>query len=242
MKKNLCFGLLVLSLFTAAPRAFSSVEPGAAQQEYEKSVDGIVVRNKRYYKAGSLELTGLVGTMPYNSLVNYLMVGGRLTWHLADHYAWEIIDLQKAFPSVTSFVSNTVIQNGVSNLQTTELGMTVATNFLLSPFYGKIRFFGSSVVYYDIYLALGGGVANTSILTASTTAAGPSGTYAQTTGAATWDPMFDVGLGFKFFINRAMGLVVDLRDYVVYANPYGNAGLGSNYSVFVGLSFFLPPL
>jgi len=216
------------------------VEPGAGQAAYEKSIDGIVVRNKRYYKAGSLELTGTVGVMPYDSLVNHVMAGGRLAWHIADHYGWELADVQLTFPTITSFTTDTVRDNGISNLQTPQLKLILGTNFLLSPLYGKIRIFSRNVVYYDIYIVAGGGVANVNVLQFASTGKGIAGT--QTTLSSSMNPMFDFGFGLKFFVNRAMAIVVDLRDYVVSSTVYNQKALKSNYSVFTGLSFFIPSL
>ena len=62
----------------------------------------------------------------------------------------------------------------------------------------------------------------------------------QSTVRAAWDPMFHFGLGIKIFLNRAMGIVIDLRDYVVNSREYGTPALKSNFSVFGGLSFYLP--
>jgi outer membrane beta-barrel protein len=222
MKKHLGLGLCLASFLVLSSPAPATVEPGVTQQNYEKSVDGIVVRNKRYFKEGSLELTAVAGIMPYDSLINTVMGGGRLTWHIADHYAWEIADLQLTFPSVTSFTTDTVQANGLSNLQTTELKTIAGTNFELSPIYGKMRFFGL-VLYFDMYFVLGGGVANTNVLQFSSQAKGQAGT--QSTISTSWDPMVDFGWGGKLFINRAMGIVFDLRDYVVASTVYGGKSL-----------------
>lgn len=234
--KNL--GILFLASVVLSITLHAAPDPRAeAQIDYEREV-GAIVRNKFFYKKGRFEAGITGGVMPYDSLVNHYMVGGKLTWHLHDHFGWEIIDIQKAFPSVTSFASGLVQDRGISNLQTTQLNYSLTTNLLLSPFYGKIRFFGSQVLFFDIYLALGGGMASTETIRLASTGIGVAGT--QTSIRSGMEPCFDFGLGFKIFTNNFLGLVLDLRDYVVFSETYGKKNPKSNFSVFLGLSMFIP--
>ena len=94
------------------------------------------------------------------------------------------------------------------------------------------------MLYYDIYIVLGGGMANTDILQVSKMSANAPVTQAILKSG--WDPMFDFGFGFKIFTTDAMAILIDMRDYVISSNVYGNNALKSNFSVYVGLSFFLP--
>lgn len=236
MKKHLA-PLFLAAYFCVLPPALAAEDSGASQREYEKEIEA-VVRNKHFYKSGRFELTGTAGVMPYDSVINHYMFGGRLDWHLSDHYGWEIVDLQVAFPSVTGFTTNLVSSKGLSNLQTVKLKTMVASNFLLSPVYGKIRFFGRQTLYFDVYLVAGIGMANTEVLGLSAT--GANAPAVETSLKTGWDPMFDFGFGFKIFMNDALGLVIDMRDYVVSSQVYGGRSLKSNFSVFAGLSFYLP--
>lgn len=238
MKRSLFRLVFSLSLLGTTVCLFAANKP--AQESYESSIEA-VVRNKYYYKTGHIELGLTAGAMPYDSLVTHYLVGGRALWHFTDHFGWEILDFQYAFPSVTSYTTNTIVKaNGISHLETVKIKQMVGTSFLLSPLYGKIRFIGRQVLYFDIYTVLGGGAANTEVLNIhSSGVGGPAETDTLKSG---WDAMFNFGFGFKVFLNDAMGLVVDLRDYVVYSRTYGNYALKSNFSVFAGLSFFIPPI
>lgn len=209
------------------------------QDSFEKSIDA-VVRHKEFYKADHLEATFMAGVMPYSSIINHYMLGGRLTYHFSDHFAWEIADLQFAIPSVTSYTTNLVSTNGISNLQSQEYHFLGATNFLLSPFYGKIRLWGAEVLHFDTYLVAGGGAARADIVEFGTT--GINGSVTTIDQGSEWDPMFDFGIGFKLYLNHEFAFVLDLRDYVVDATAYGSKALRSNYTVYLGLSFFIPPL
>ena len=229
----------LLTVVCAGGVVFSAAPPklGADQDNYERSIES-VVRHKHFYKTGRLEFGPTAGAMPYDSLVNHYMLGGRLHWHLADHYGWEVIDYQYIFPSVTSYSTNLVSSKGLSNLQTVKIKQLVSSNFLLSPIHGKIRFFGSTVLHFDVYTLLGLGLASTDTLRLSSSGTGAAAS--QSILLSHWDPLLDFGLGFKVLMNDAMGLVFDLRDYMVYSTTYGHKTLKSNFSVFVGLSFFIP--
>lgn len=233
--KNLILSFLlagsVLSVWAAVPST------KAAQGEFEREIDA-VVRNKYFYKKGHIELGLTAGIMPYDSLVAHYMGGGRASWHLHDHIGWEIIDAQLAFPSTQSFATNLVTERGISNLQTSRLKQIYTTNLLLSPFYGKIRFFGSQVLYFDIYIILGGGVANTE--TVKFSAASTGAAVSETVSRSGMEMAVDWGGGFKIFMSDYVGLLIDLRDYMVMAEVYGKKSMKSNFSVFGGLCFNLP--
>lgn len=233
---KIVLGWLVSLILTSS--AFGSVSAASdPQKDYERSINSIV-RQKIYYKAGRIEVGGAAGVMPYDSVINHIMAGGRLTWHLTDHYGWEVLDAMLTFPTVTGFTTNLVSTQGITNLQTVKLKMMLGTNFVLSPLYGKIRFFGRQVMHLDLYFLLGVGAANTETLKFVST--GASSAPTQTTAQSGFDPMFNFGMGFRVFLNSAMALNLDFRDYVVYSKVYTGRSLKSNFAVFGGLSFFLP--
>lgn len=236
MKKRLSFFSVIVVFLLLSP-SLKANDGGASQREFEKEIEA-VVRNKHFYKSGRFEVMGTAGLMPYDSVVNHYMFGGRVNWHLSDHFGWEVLDVQYALPTVTNYARNLVSSKNIADLQLVKLKSMVSSNFLLSPIYGKIRFFGRQTLYFDIYLIAGLGAANTEVLRLSTTGQGVAAT--ESTLKLGWDPMFNFGLGFKIFMNDAMGLVVDLRDYMVLSQVYGKRNLKSNFSVFAGLSFFLP--
>ena len=228
---------LVFSLILLGTSVTLLAAPSPTQDLYESSISA-VVRNKYYYKPGRLEFTLTAGAMPYDSLINHFMVGGHAEWHITDHFGWEVVDFQWAFPSVTSYTTGIVKSYGISHLEAVKMKQLVSSNIVISPLYGKIRFVGRQVLYFDIYAVVGGGAANTDVLNFSSASTGTE--PVQSILRSGWDPMFDIGFGFKVFLNDAMGLVIDLRDYIVDSRTYGSNGLKNNYSVFAGLSFFLP--
>ncbi len=214
-----------------------AAEMESGQAEYERSVEAIV-RQKHFYKKGHIELGGFAGLMPYDSLISHYLFGGRLTWHLSDHYGWEVLDAQVVLPAITNYSRALARDKGLSNLQTLQLKSIVGSNFLLSPFYGKIRFFGRQVLYLDLYVVGGLGLARAETVKLSSTGVEQTATESITRQA--WDPLLTFGFGFKIFLNDAMGLIFDFRDYLVITKLYGASTMKSNFSTFGGLVFFLP--
>lgn len=202
------------------------------QEEFEKT-SRLVVRNKLYYKPGKLEFAGTGGLMPYDDVNNQYFVGAKATWHWTDYWGWEVVEFQKAFSSTTDWVKNLVKSKNIPNLQTAQLNYLATTNLVFSPFYGKVRVFGSSLVYFDLYAVVGGGLAGTRTVKLS------DGNPESEVKTGT-DPVFDFGVGFKVFMGPSFGMLLDLRDYLTYSETYGKRSVKSNYTVFLGLNFFLP--
>lgn len=224
---------LLLVLFVCS-NVFAGIDRG--QELYEKSINA-VVRDKIYYKKGHLELGLVAGLLPYDSLVNSYLLGGRLTWHLSDHYGWEILDGLYSLGAVSTYATNTAQEKSINNLQLNLTRMSFCTGFLISPFYGKIKFLGDQSLYFDIYLLIGAGLAMTDTIQLSSN---NQSVPTVTTLTTTWDPTVPLGFGFKIFLNQGFGLVIDFRDYISISNLYGGKVLRSNFSFFLGLNIFLP--
>ncbi len=203
------------------------------QNNVERSINA-VVRNKYFYKTNKIELSGTAGAMPLDSVVNHLLVGGRATWHFSDHFGWEIAHIQVASPSITGNIKDIVTANSLSNVQFSQINLLATSNILLSPIYGKIRFFGNQVLYFDIYSVFGFGLANTKTIKLSSSAP------VESTVRQGMDPVVDFGLGVKIFTGDALAILIDLRDYVTFTEVYSSRKPRSNFSVFAGLSFFIP--
>lgn len=218
--------------------AFAAPDPIRNEQsEYERDI-GAIVRNKLYFKQGRMEVGFLGGVMPYDSLINHYTFGGKFQWHLSDHYGWEVADVHMALGSVTAFTRNLVREKGLSNLQTTKIKLLASSNFLISPVYGKIRFFGSQVLYFDVYFVVGLGMANTETIKLASTGQTVEGV--ETVANSGFDPMFDFGIGFKIFATSNIGILIDMRDYVISSTSYGDRHLKSNFTVSAGASFIFP--
>ncbi len=239
MKRRVSTLLISLVLLAHALESAVIADPpefGGAQNLYEKEQNA-VVRNKRYYKAGKFEIGVTGGLLPYDSMYDQYFLGGRATWHITDHYGWEIVDFQKVFPQVTSFTTSLVSDHNknIADLQGVKMDMAIGSNFVMSPFYGKIRFFGS--VYLDIYLMAGLGIVSTETTRYAYQA---TNSYVASSIRKGWDASFNYGLGFRFFVSNQFSVLLDMRSYMTLSPVYGKNSLRNNFTTFVGFSFFLP--
>jgi outer membrane beta-barrel protein len=232
---NIRIVFAVLFFAFCAPVWADDPEIGGDQNLYEKRNQS-VVRNKKYYKAGKIELGIGAGMMPYDSAVDQYTLGARLTWHISDHYGWEIIEYQKVLSSVNSFITGTgLIGDATKNIQDVQVvkaNSIIGSNFVVSPLYGKIRFFG--VVYLDIYVVAGLGLMDTQTIQYSLS--NQSGSQVN----SGFNFAINYGFGLKVFMNNAFTLFVDMRNYMAHSPAYGSSAFRSNFTASAGLSFFLP--
>jgi len=222
----------LLVVMTTVPSYADGPEVGSSQNNYERTIQA-VVRDKRFYKAGNIELGIDGGLTPYDSTYNNYFAGGRLTWHISDHYGWEIVDYQHPFSTVAPFTTNLVTNAQIVDLQAVKLKNIVGTAFKVSPFYGKIRFFGSQVIFLDIYAVLGFGAVNSETHKFNFT----TGDSIVTQG---WNPSLNYGLGFSFYLSNNFTLQFDLRNYMAYTPTFGKSRFYSHFVFTGGFSMFLP--
>lgn len=238
MKKT-WLALLSAAFFLSATPAFGYENISPSQTDNERSNETIV-RNKIYYKPGKLELQPVIGLMPFDSVVDHYMLGGRLQWHLSDHFGWEIVDMTVVLPSITSFAKGLAGNSSdkIADMQTNKLKMHIGTNLLFSPLYGKLRFFGNIILFFDIYAVGGFGFTNVQVSRLSYVA--PNTDPSETILKMSWDPTLNFGFGFKLFLTDVVGLLVDFRDYFTYSEAYGKKRFASHFGVNLGLTVFIP--
>lgn len=112
-------------------------------------------------------------------------------------------------------------------------GILVGAGVTFIPLYGKMMWFGSLPVAYDLQIIVGAG-------------------YATTNGdgriedGGSFSPM--VGIGARLFFNEWIGLELGVRDYIIEMAKSAPASVVSpdksweqNFMVTIGVSFFFPP-
>ncbi len=238
----LCLLLGVYSSQSFAAEAEKALTP---KNEYEREISA-VVRNKTYFRAGSFEIGVNGGLLPYESVVKTYMVGGRASYHFTDSIGWEIGDFQYHFPSVGSFLINTLQSEAADHigdgsnygLDNAHPLMVGSSNLIITPFYGKIRLAGSWVVTFDFYAVAGVAFGQTRTVNYKST--GATTMPSETITLTKWNPGFNLGVGFRFYFNRSLALTFDLRNATVRARTYNKDHFRSFFSTTVGLTLFLP--
>jgi outer membrane beta-barrel protein len=235
MRRNHCLALaLIFSVCLPAFAVIPSVSESQAERERESKA---VVRNKRFYKQGRIEFAGGAGLNPFDLALSNQMFYARATWHITDIWGWEIANAFFGSPRETQWAVDLVREKGISNLQFTGIKWGVTTNVVWTPIYSKIRLWGASVLYWDGFAVLGGGVANTQLFTMSSPGLNQPGTLSV--GQPTMEPCINIGIGFRFYFNRTFAFIVDLRNYLLYSTTYGSRSLRSNYMTNLMLSVML---
>jgi outer membrane beta-barrel protein len=98
-----------------------------------------------------------------------------------------------------------------------------------APIYGKISLLAETFVHFDMY-----GVAGASLVQYRGPAGGVGSTAQMTAGA-------NLGIGFRFFLNRYMTLRTEVRDLIYVEKAVSPSTTLRNQLLFeLGFSFFIP--
>ncbi|OGR03690.1 MAG: hypothetical protein A2284_14145 [Deltaproteobacteria bacterium RIFOXYA12_FULL_61_11] len=189
-----------------------------------------VVQKKRYLKRGKVEITPKGGIVVNDNFLKVNPVGLTFDIFFSEYWALELEGLY-VITSKTSFTEyleqdfdivpeyNSQTWQGIGSLQ-------------WCPLYGKMSFLAGTIIPYDMFFTLGGGMVGTD-----------SGAY----------PLGSFGFGQRFFLFPLLVLRFDLKfNYIkekiqVLDPTTGNAIEGElrpndkfDFGVFGGLSLFLP--
>lgn len=103
-----------------------------------------------------------------------------------------------------------LLTQGSGELQLSDLYQTTwfgTANFVLVPFYGKMSFAAEFDPSYDLFIIAGAGATGLRRVKNSDATGAPTG-YDTSVGA-----IFNVGIGFRFYITKLIALRLELRDY-----------------------------
>lgn len=232
MRRNTCLALaLIFSVCLPALAIIPSVNQAQAESEREMKS---VVRNKRFYKKGHFEIAAGAGLNPFDLVLANQMFYARATWHISDSWGWEIANAFFGSPKERQYATDLVTANGISNLQFSGIQYGVTTGVVWTPIYSKIRLWGSTVLYFDGFGVFGAGMASTQLFTYSSPGLNQAGTL--TIGQARMEPCVNIGIGFRFYFTRRFAVILDLRNYLLYSETYGQRSLRSNYMTNLMLS------
>lgn len=232
MRRNHCLALALI--FSVCLPAFAVIPAVSEQQAQNEREIKAVVRNKRYYKRGHFEIAAGAGLNPFDLVLSNQMFYGRVTWHISDSWGWEVANAFFGSPKATQYAADLVQVNGISNLQFTGIKFGVTSNLVWTPIYSKIRLWGATVLYFDGFGVIGGGVAQTQLFTYSSPGLGQAGVL--NISQAQMEPCVNLGIGFRMYFSRRFALLFDFRDYILYSTVYGQKTLRSNWMTNVMVS------
>ncbi len=168
-----------------------------ASAQYDDEVGGgtaVVIQNRKFKMAHELTLQG--GVLPLDAFAKGITASGRYTLHFDDFHAWEIGAGTFALNVDTGLKDQLINVHGVEPEALAALQLTLESNYVMKPFYGKVALFNQALLYAEIFAVVG--------ITASYWTDG------------SWRPGPDVGVGARFFVSEWFAVRADIRHAVVF--------------------------
>ena len=172
----------------------AAAAPALAQYDDEQGGgSAVVIQNRKFKMAHEFTLEG--GTVPLDAFVKGVTLSGRYTLHFDDFSAWEIAAGTFSFNVDAGLKQQLEERFGVQPSSFATLQLTVDSNYVMKPFYGKLALFNRTLIYAELFAVVG--------VTAS---------YWSDD---SWRPGPDIGVGARFFVNEWFSIRTDLRYAVV---------------------------
>jgi outer membrane beta-barrel protein len=251
--------------------ALLSLTHGLAHAERKNPLEGQpAVRHRYELRRLRFEITPMFTTSINQDYKHAFGVGGSLTFHITDWLAigFEGSYLFNADTALEDAVRARLATNdaspnkvpGVPSLQQHDqrvlgINATMSPYAQVTPFFGKFAVFSALFVSYDLYVKGGLGLVN--YVQNGCCSSGAPGIDMGQPGDSTIFAGLKVGamigVGAHVFFNEWLGMELELRDYIVGANPGGldvnadrkltkdDEGVQNNIFFGVGLTLMLPP-
>lgn len=175
------------------------------------------VRPRLIQKAGRHELSVMGGVYSADLLSSSYLLGGAYTFHVTEGLGLEAgFGYSRADSQIVRIIEN---DRGITLLRVDAPVFIYQAHLIWSIAYGKMRWFGSGISRFDLYLSLGGGITDN-----------------QTARGLT----FSGGFGLKFYLAEWLALRIDVRDQVLQQEVLGESVVVNNIAATLGLSVFFP--
>lgn len=169
--------------------------PALAQYDDETGTgSAVVIQNRRFKMAHEFTLEG--GTLPLDAFVKGVTLSGRYTLHFDDFSAWEIAAGTYSFNIDAGLKEQLLDRFGVQPQSFSTLVLTVDSNYVMKPFYGKLALFNRTLLYAELF--------------------GVVGVTASYWSDDSWRPGPDIGVGARFFVTDWFSVRTDLRYAVLF--------------------------
>jgi outer membrane beta-barrel protein len=153
------------------------------------------------------------------SIVGFLLVTGARKTEVLEA-RWEQFDLGPGIGGTTAAYDSSADALGVIS-DVAPLDWYAAAGYSYAPSYGKVSLFDHFIGYYDVYTSAGVGAVHA---------------YGETT------PAIDLGTGARIFLNRYIGLDLNLRDRLQYRDiASGEPAFVQTLTLGLGVGIFLTP-
>lgn len=234
LKIRTIFLVLAVSMVTSAAFAADEEEGGGEETAAPVSKTGSKtlaeripsVTGRAFVKAGRVEIGPNVGLTLNDPFFRHTVLGASLAYNI-----WESLSVGvwgNFFLDTSRKV--TIVGSSQRRPKLNHPNYVAAFEIAWAPLYGKVSLLAESIMHFDTYLGIGGGIL--------------SGSESSTTG------MGSIALGEHFFLNDWLGLKIELRDQIFQMdrNPAQSIDSGVKaktdiqhlLTASVGLCFYLP--
>jgi outer membrane beta-barrel protein len=167
--------------------------------------------------AGRHELTLFGGYYVSDQFDGTFILGGEYAYHLIEQLAVQASFGWSRFRS--SVAAKLEADRGVAVLPPDDRVFLVFGDLVWTPLHGKANLFAGTILHFDLYGSLGGGLVD------SSTSLGAAGR---------------AGLGLKVYVARGLAVRLDVRDHVYRQQVLATEQWVQDVTVTLGLSLFLP--
>src|SRR5688500_16774900 len=174
----------------------SSSGAAASDDTADVQEEGRVVIQNRKYSLGA-ELTLEAATLPLDPFYKGVAGTARFTFHFDDVHAWEIAGGTFAFNLDSSLTDQLLNNFAVKREQLPGMQLMLESDYIVKPFYGKFALANRTLLYQEVYLALGATLTSWTDL------------------SLRYGPNY--GGGIRFFVSDWFSVRFDLRHAVVFS-------------------------
>jgi outer membrane beta-barrel protein len=162
----------------------------AAAQDEEQGLSTLAVQNRQHSMIHEFGVG--VGTLPIDAFTKGLTFSGAYSIHFNDLLGWEIGQFTYSY-HIDTKLREELEEYDVQPTEFEVVKYFVTTNLLVKPLYGKLALLNRTLIYGEIFLAVGGGWGWLSITNRA---------------------IADFGAGLRLYAGKYVSFRVDVRDYM----------------------------
>ncbi len=221
MKRVLMLSLMLLSLIAEVEASHAQ----GTEKDQNKAEKVYAIQNRIYHRFHELDLS--CAYMADEDFFYSFPVGIGYSYHLNDHFGWEVIRGQWIFTGEKDIKKTLEDDFGLTPSEFSRPRYMLHSHLLIKPFYGKEAIWNKSILNRETYFLLGGGAINYK----------KEFTYRES--KSEYALSLSLGVGTKYFISESLCVNIELRDLVNFRedNVDNRIYLGASF----GFRFNLRP-
>ncbi len=198
------------------------------------------LQRKNFMKLGRYEATPHAGFVTNDPFINRYLMGVSFAYHVTEIFAVEAAGTFSPDLGVGDYkpVTDQIINENQVTPDISKIQFYANVNFQYSPIYGKVAWFGSNIINFDIFGVFGTGVVNTvDDLEALQKELDPAAQVTQ----SQLHPTMNFGGGLRIVFSEAFAVRLEGRG-LSYIEVLESTTLEmkNNFTLLAGASFFFP--